>query len=159
MSDFEKAKRMLLSGGYTCVMCKGESVYTSFDRGVKPLVLWHESHINLRGFSAADKVIGKGAAFLYILIGVCKVYAGVISTPALNLLKEHGVVVEYGTEVDRIVNRKGDGICPFEEAVLDIEDAESAYTVIHKKMKEMNISTKVHYPKAFKEDCGSRKNI
>lgn len=139
MSDLEKSKQLLLSGGYTCVLCKNDLIYTSFERGVKPLVAWLESNKDLRTFSASDKVIGKGAAFLYVMLGVCAVYAKVISTPALNLLKKHGILVEYDTEVGSITNRKGDGMCPFELTVLHIEDTEAAYKAIRNKMKEMNI--------------------
>ncbi len=140
MSDLEKSKQILFSGGYTCVLCKGESVYTSFERGVKPLVAWLESGADFKNFSASDKVVGKGAAFLYILLGVCNIFANVISTPALKLLKDHGICVEFCTEVDSIINRKGDGICPFELAVMDIDDPEAAYKIIQNKMKELNIN-------------------
>ena len=64
-SDLLKAKKMLHEGGYTCVLCKSDKVYTSNERGVKPLLNWLDSNINLNDFCAADKVIGKAAAFLY----------------------------------------------------------------------------------------------
>lgn len=139
MSDLEKSRQLLLTNDYTCVLCKDESVYTSFERGVKPLVSWLESDTDLRGFSASDKVVGKGAAFLYIQLGVRSIYANVISTPALNLLKNYGIAVEFSTEVMGIINRKGDGICPFELTVLDIDDPEIALKAIRNKMNEMNI--------------------
>ena len=40
---------------------------------------------------------------------------------------------------EHIINRRGDGICPFEEAVMDVHDADSAYTAILKKMDAMQI--------------------
>ena len=139
MSDLEKAKQLLVSGGYTCALCKNGNIYTSKERGVKPLVEWLESDIDLHGFSAADKVVGKGAAFLYVLLGVYAVYANVISAPALELLHDRGILTEYGEKTDRVINRKGDGICPFEALVIDIDDAQSAYRAIREKMKQMNI--------------------
>lgn len=140
MNNLEKAKHTLLSGGYTCVLYKDTTVFTSFERGVKPLVLQFESKTDFKGFSAADKVVGKGAAFLYILLGVEALYANVISFPALELLQKCGVYVEYNTKTEYIINRKGDGICPFEAAVLDIDDAQKAYLAIRNKMSDMNIS-------------------
>ena len=60
MTDRFKARDLLESGDYTCVLQKGEVSYTSKERGVKPLFDWLESSVDLRGFSAADRVVGKG---------------------------------------------------------------------------------------------------
>ena len=137
--DLKKAKDLLMSGEYTCVLCKGESVYTSTQRGVKPLVQWHRSGTGFAAFSAADKVIGKATAFLYVLLQVRAVYAHVISRSALAVLRENGIDAEYGTLVENIINRKGDGICPFEATVTQIRTPDAAYTAILEKMQEMNI--------------------
>ena len=138
--DRNYAKERLLAEGYTCVLRRGKQEYTSTLRGVKPLVQWVESDLDLRGFSAADKVVGKATAYLYVLLGIRALYAHVISASALEVLKKHGIDVEYGTLAEHIINRAGDGICPFEAAVMDIHDPQSAYTAILEKMKAMNIT-------------------
>lgn len=140
ISDLEKAKQRLISGGYTCIICKGETEFISFDRGVKPLVKWLKEEKGLEGFSAADKVVGKATAFLYALLKVKAVYANVISESALSALKNHGIYTEYSEIVPNIINRQKDGICPFELAVLQTEDAKTAYKIILEKMSQMNIS-------------------
>lgn len=139
MKQLEKAKERLMSGGYTCVLCQGERIYTSTRRGVKPLVDWLESNRDFNGFFAADKVVGKGAAYLYVLLGVQGVYAQVISKPALQVLNRYGIYTGYETLVDAIINRQGNGICPFEQAVLKIDRPTAAYEAIRQKMQEMNI--------------------
>lgn len=135
----EKAKELLESGGYTCVLTNGDAVYTSTLRGVKPLAQFLESDTAFAGFSAADKVVGRATAYLYVLLGVQALYAQVISQPALAVLQENGIHTQYGNLVSNIINRKGDGICPFEAAVMDITDPQKAYTAIRQKMQEMNI--------------------
>jgi len=140
MIELDKAKEILLSEGYTCVLYKDGMLHTSTRRGVKPLVQWVEQGLDVRDYSAADKVVGKATAFLYLLLGVRAVYTHVISKSALRILQERGVHVEYETLVENIINRSGDGICPFEVAVLEIEEVQLAYTTIRIKMKEMNIS-------------------
>lgn len=140
MKDLTKAKEVLRSDGYTCVMCRENKVYTSDKRGVKPLVFWLEAGEKLQGFSAADKVVGKATAFLYVLHKVTSVYAHVISKSAFKVLTEHGISVEFDELADNIVNRRGDGICPFEAAVEDVSEPELAYEVIRMKMREMNIT-------------------
>lgn len=140
MTDLEKAKSLLLENNKaTCAIVKGDKIYISGLRGVKPLVQWYESSEDFDGFFAADKVVGKGAAFLYALLGVKEIYAGVISESALEVLKSYGIKAEYSTLVNNIINRKGDGICPFEEAVLNVDDKDKAYVKIKAKMQELNI--------------------
>ncbi len=139
MHNLYKAKELLLSGGYTCVISGNKTCYTSMLRGVKPLVQWLNEEIDVNGCCAADKVIGKATAFLYVLLGVTSVYAHVISKPALHVLQQHGVHIRYSTLVENIINRKGDGICPFEATVIDINDPQTAYEAILKKMTEMEI--------------------
>ncbi len=140
MKDLEKAKDILVAGGYTCVVLGKDKVFTSFERGVKPLARWHHQGCNFDGFVAADKVVGKATAFLYVLLNVESIYAGVISKSALKVLEMNGKSAKYGVLVDHIVNRSGDGICPFEKVVMDADDAEIAYKLILEKMKEMNLS-------------------
>ena len=140
MKELEFAKNMLLDNEYTCVICQEETVHTSTFRGVKPLVQWLDQGLDVKGFYAADKVIGRATAFLYVLLGVQAVYAHVISKPALEVLEAHQIQVQYGTLTDNIINRAGTGICPFEETVMGIEDPQNAYTAIRQKMKEMNIT-------------------
>lgn len=134
-----KAKELLESGGYTCVLTDGTNVYTSTLRGVRPLVQFLKSGTITSGFSAADKVIGKATAYLYVLLGVREIYAQVISEPAARVLQENGIYIQYGQMVSNIINRKGDGICPFEAAVMDISEPDKAYDAILLKMQEMNI--------------------
>ncbi len=139
MTDLKNAKNILQAGDYTCVLCKGNETVSSCLRGVKPLVSWYAGGREFSGFSAADKVVGKATAFLYTLLGVKAVYAGVLSRSALEALTGHGIETQYGTLVENIINRAGDGICPFEQAVLDISDSQTAYAAIREKMAAMHI--------------------
>ena len=139
MTNIENAKMILTSGGYSCVLCKDSELFTSSQKGIKPLVDYYKSNCSFNGFSAADKIVGKATAFLYLLLGVSAVYADVISSPALELLSKNGVYVGYDTKTDYIINRQGNGICPFENAVKDIEDPDTAYGIILDKMKELSI--------------------
>lgn len=140
MSTLNRAKEELLKEKYTCVLIKEDSIFYSRERGVKPLVQFILSKEDFKDCIAADKVIGKATAFLYIILQVKKIYASVISKKALEILMKNNIDVEYDLLVDNIRNRKNDGICPFEEAVIDIEDQNKALKVIISKMREMNIS-------------------
>lgn len=135
--DLTKACSLLDTGEYTCVICQGSTVHTATERGVKPLLDWLDSGIDLTGYSAADKVVGRATAFLYHLLGVKAVYAHVMSRPAAQVLNAHGIRAQAGKFVDGIINRKGTGPCPFEAAVMEIEDSVEALAAVRARMAQM----------------------
>ncbi len=121
-TDFERAKNLLEDNNYTCVLCKGGEAYTSTERGVKPLLDMLDGTENLNGFSAADKIVGKAAAMIYVLLGVKEVYAEVLSRAGAEVFAKYNIACEYGKLTEQIINRNGDGICPMEKAVQEIDD-------------------------------------
>ena len=136
-NDLTKARTLLDTGSYTCVVCRGDSLHTATERGVKPLLSWLDAGLDLGGFSAADRVVGRATAFLYCLLGVKAVYAGVMSRPAAQVLRSHGIAAEAGQLVEGIINRKGTGPCPFEAAVMEITDAGEALKAIRERMARL----------------------
>lgn len=135
MEDLLNARQLLASGGYTCVLQKGDRVYTSYHRGVRPLMELLEEDV--AGFCAADKVVGKATALLYCLLGIRALWAGVISDAALEVLAVHNIPVQWETRVSQIQNREGTGRCPMEQATADITDPKDAPAAIRKKLEEL----------------------
>lgn len=133
-SDLTKAAALLNSGAYTCVLCRGDAVFTGTERGVRPLLGWLDGGVDLNGFSAADRVVGKAAAFLYVLLGAAAVYAPVMSEAATSVLAENGIQAHCGQTVKQIVNRAGTGICPMEEAVAEIAEPAAAAAAIKARL-------------------------
>lgn len=140
MDNLTKAWNLLESDNYTCVVCKEDSVYTATMRGVAPLLNWLDDGTDLAGFSAADRVVGRGAAFLYCLLGVKEVRARVMSHPAAEVLRAYGIHADADTFVDGIINRAGTGPCPFEAAVMEIQEAEQALIAIRDKRRQIQNS-------------------
>ena len=133
----EKARKMLEQGSYTCVICGENLTLTATERGVKPLAAWLEEGRNLENCWAADKVVGKATAYLYCLLKVRGVYARVVSRPALEVLRANGIEARYDTLAEYIINRRGDGMCPFEQTVLESDDPASAWALIRQKLESM----------------------
>ena len=131
------SKKRLVSGGYTCVLYNGESEIVSSERGVSFLLGLYNSGKDYSGYVSADKVVGKGAALLYALLGIKEIYASVISESALSVLQKSGIACTYDTLVPHIINRRGDGICPIESATMDIENPEDAPTTIIKTLEKL----------------------
>ncbi len=133
----------LLKNGYTFAAVNGETVLTSEKRGVEPLLELINSGGTLKGMSAADKVVGKAAAFLYVLLAPAELYAEVISKHALTVLTNFGIPVEYGTVAEAIQNRSKTGFCPMETAVLNVSEPIRALEVI-RDTKRMLENSNVH---------------
>ena len=140
MTDVARAKALLVDSNYTVVLCHGDATHTDTRRGVAPLLVLLDRGEDVSGFAAADKVVGKAAAFLYLRLGVAAVHATVISAPAYDLLTAHGVAVTYDTLVPAIRNRAGDGYCPMETVTLPLTDPVEAEVAIRKRLAELKKS-------------------
>lgn len=123
---------------YTCRIVRGEEeIYRSTERGIAPLIAIVDGGIDVAGAVAYDKIVGKAAALLYVLTGVGAVHAGVLSKAAARLFDENGIAYTYETLTENIINRKGDGVCPMEETVRDVDSPVAAYTVLKQKLRDM----------------------
>ena len=131
------AKKILIENNYTCVLYSNEIEHHSNLRGVKPLIDFLESDCEFRGFFAADKVVGAGAAHLYVLLGVKAVWAKLMSKDAVDILQTNGIDACYDDVVPYIINRSGDGACPIEEAVKGINDSNQALIIITKTLEKL----------------------
>ena len=139
--DLEKAVHLLASGTYTCVLCRGDEVYTSTKRGVAPLLGWLDTGTQLKGFSAADRVVGRATAYLYHLLGVREVFARVMSRPAAQVLADCGIVASWETLVDAIENRQQTGPCPMEHATRNSTTPEEALAAIREVLKHLTANS------------------
>ncbi len=136
--NLENAKLLLKQDGRTLAAVNGEKRIISNQRGIHPLLDLLEEKQSLRGFSAADKVVGKAAALLYVLLEPDEIYAEVISEAALNVLTQNGIKTEYKILAAAIRNRSGTGFCPMETAVRGTEDPRKALTLIREKLSELS---------------------
>ena len=123
--DLEQAKALLENNEeYTCAACRAGENFAS-------------EGTDLSGASAADRIVGKAAAFLYVLLGVRTVYAPLMSVPARETLRAHSIEAIADTVVPAIRNRTDTGFCPMESAVWDISDPHEAKAALERKISEM----------------------
>ena len=138
MLPLEQAKSLLLTSAGTIAVVSNGEVFTSQERGVKPLLhLLTEKKGFLKGASVADKVIGKAAALLMVLGEIKEVHTLIISEPAIKVFEKYNIPCFYDKKVNRIVNRTGDGLCPMETLCLDVEEPQEAFTKIKEKLSKM----------------------
>ncbi len=141
MSDLARAVA-LLTGEHTCILCAGELLLTSQKRGIVPLLELYEEG-RLKNAALADKIIGKAAALLLILGRAKAVHGQVMSESAYALLTRAGMTVTYGELVPYIINRRGDGMCPMEEAVAALSSPEDAPAALRAALARLKSSTAV----------------
>lgn len=125
----EKAKRMIREGRASCVIIRHNAIIrTASGQGISPLISIYENEPDiLKDALVVDKIVGKAAAIMLVLGGAKRVYGEVMSAAACDYLSARGCRAGYGERIDVISNRTGDGICPLENSVLDIDDPETGY--------------------------------
>lgn len=140
----QKLIRLLEEGNYSCVLAKNGEKRTYTRKGVADLynLVIHDPEF-LQGASLADKVIGKGAAALIIKGGIAEIYTHVISRPALELLRQHGLQPEYTQITDHIINRNGDDWCPVEKLCYPESDIEQMTIRIGEFLNSISKETKL----------------
>ena len=143
-SNTEKAKALLEESGCTCVFAFGGQLEQCSERGLRPLLAKLGTDALPAGFSAADKVVGKAPAFLYVLLGAGEVYAPVMSRAAKELLEQHGIGAYCGRLVEDIQNRSGTGPCPMEAAVRSAATPEEALGCIREAIRLMQQKQTAH---------------
>lgn len=138
MKDIEIAKNEL-KDNITCVLVKDEIIYKSELKGIAPVMKCLNENIDLKGFSVADKVVGRAAAFLFIKAGIKEIYTEIISDGAIQLLNDYNIPFTYNTKVDKIINKTGDDICPMEKTVINVDNhnPEEAYILLNEKIKSL----------------------
>ncbi len=133
--ELSRAKE-LLKDDVTLALVGREEIVRR-ERGIAPLIALLEEKRDVRGYAAADRIVGKAAAFLYVLLGVGAVYAEVMSAPAEEALSRFRIPFEAKTHTERIINRAGTGLCPMECAVEGIGEPADALPILQRKLAEL----------------------
>lgn len=124
--DLKEWLALLEREGLSLLIVKeGEIIFQSSDHGLKPLLEAASSPQlapAIEGSTVIDKVVGKAGALLICYFQGKRVYARTLSRLAAKLLERNGV----DFEAEEVVEAIGGG-CPFEQAVLEIDDPEEAF--------------------------------
>lgn len=129
---------LLKKNNFSCVLYNQNKMISKTQRGIRPLMEILDSGEDFSGFCVVDKVVGKAAAFLYVLLGIKKVYAMVISKPASDVLNQYGIDLEYEVLTEKIQNRTKTGLCPMETAVFYIDNPNQALSILREKLIELS---------------------
>lgn len=130
MDSLQSAINLIKEETATCVVMKDHKIIKTISgQGIAPVIDLYEQGV-LKDAFVADKIIGKAAAMIMVLGGVKEVYGKVMSRAGKEYLESRGVKVSYGQCIDMISNRAGNGICPMERTVMEIEEPAEALTAL-----------------------------
>ncbi len=131
----KKAIKLIDEKKATCVVVRdGKIISCESPVGISHLLDLYDKGI-LKDSYVADTVIGKAAAMIFSLAGVKGCYGMTLSSLGAKWLQENNIPYSYKEKAEIIINRKGDGMCPMEETVLEITDSERAIELLKKKVK------------------------
>lgn len=132
-----KAIKLVKTGKATCVTLRNGHIETEAStKGIAYIIDLYEKDM-LSGAFVADKIVGKAAAMIFTLGGVSSIYAENISDSAVEWLEKHRIPCEYNNRSEYIINRKGDGMCPMELTVQNINNEIEAIVALKKKIEEL----------------------
>ncbi|MFA6619196.1 MAG: DUF1893 domain-containing protein [Candidatus Neomarinimicrobiota bacterium] len=136
--DITLAKSFLGKENRVLLIVKhGEVIFSSSKNGIQPFfdALDTRSKNEYLGCSIADKVIGKAALMLAAYLGAKGVYTPLASQHAVDAGQALTLDLKADAVVPYIINRQGDGMCPMEEAVLDIDEPEAAFIALKRRLE------------------------
>ena len=76
MTDIEIAVNNL--SGHSICLCRNGESFTDDGRGISPMMRFLAEGMELNGYSAADVIVGKAAAMLFVKAGIVCVHGKVI---------------------------------------------------------------------------------
>ena len=129
MLDIEIARSDIREKGFALSVVKdGKTMLQSKTPGVSALVTAIEKdRQSFRGASAADKVLGRAAAMLFVYSEVKCLFALLASQDAIVTLERFGMPFECEKTVAKILNRNQTSTCPFESLIQDVENPQDAF--------------------------------
>ena len=133
------AREQILKNKAGCLIIKnGRIIRQANGRGIAPILDLYRQHSgDMQNAILVDKVIGKAAAMVAVCGKVRRVHAELICDSAVELLKKHDIQVSWTLKVENILNRRRDGLCPMESAVLNVSDPQTGLIVLEKAVAAM----------------------
>ena len=124
MSNIDTAKEEFSKDDYSFVIAGEGKIITNKEKGLKSVIDLIESGEDFSEYSLCDKITGRAAAFLYVLLGIEAVHAKKMAKLAVQILDRAEIEYSYDEmiEIDPVelsVLRSGSAI----QAIEDIKKA------------------------------------
>jgi hypothetical protein len=133
IQDINLARVTLSSEDYSIVVIRDGKILThEKGDGIKPIMkVIDELGAEMEGKVVGDRILGKASAFLCRYSKVKGVYSPQATKTAIAILIIGGIPCQADEMIPLIKNRSGDGLCPFEKMLQNIESPEEAYKILN----------------------------
>ena len=137
MKDLETARIRLKEGNLSLVIAKnGKIIFETRSHGLRGFL----QAINLLDkelaeSSIADRIMGRAAALLSVYSNVSAVFAVTISKEGIKMLEDNNIPYQFESCVPKILNSKGDDMCPFEKLTITLTNPAKAYSKLKSLIK------------------------
>ena len=132
INDMNRARKILSSEDYSIVVIRKEKILShKKGDGIKPILeVIKELGYEMNGTIVGDRILGKASAFLCRYSKVKGVFSPQATKTAIAILIVGGIPCQVGEIIPFIKNRSGDGLCPFEKMLQNVESPEEAYKIL-----------------------------
>ncbi len=134
--DMALASKILKEKNFSIVVIKhGKILNKKKGEGIKPILeLINERGEKIKNTVIGDRILGRASAFLCRYAKVSGVYSPQATKTAIAILLLGGIPCQVDELVPYIKNRNGDGLCPFEDLLKDVEKPDGAYKLLKEKI-------------------------
>lgn len=136
MNNLDLAKEEFSKDNYSFVLAGEGKLITSKEKGLKPIIDLIESEEDFSDFSICDKITGRAAAFLYVLLGIEKVHAKKMAKLAIQILDRAEIEYSYDELIETVLDMDMKEIDKIELSVLRSGSAIQAIEDIKKALTE-----------------------
>jgi len=132
IKDINLARVILSSEDFSIVIIRdGKILSHKKGDGIKPILkIIEELGDEIKGTVVGDRILGKASAFLCSYSKVKGVYSPQATKTAIAILIIGGIPCQADEMIPFIKNRTGDGLCPFEKMLQNVETPEEAYKIL-----------------------------
>ncbi|MEF8879175.1 MAG: DUF1893 domain-containing protein [Candidatus Thermoplasmatota archaeon] len=136
IDDLKFARENLNKSDCSILVVKdGEILLEKQGYGIKPLLeTIEELEGDMKEAVVGDKLLGKAAALLCRYAEVKSVYAPRGTKTGLAVLIVGGVPSRVDELIPFIKDKSGDGVCPFEKILEDVDKPAEAYQILKEKV-------------------------
>lgn len=133
-ADLAAEMMKLIDDGQSIVVARhGVIIARAKGDGIKPAIDMLDAG-KLSGAVVFDRIVGRAAAAIFVSGGVKSVHAKVMSKSAKEFLKANNVTAYPVELVEKIRNRSGNGICPMEKTVENLDKADEMVKNLRSKL-------------------------
>jgi hypothetical protein len=127
----------------TASLCAADNevlVYCETGRGISPLLtaIERERSCAHKSMDWGDKLVGRAAGLLLVLVSPRSVFAATMSAGAADVLRVAGIPFTCDILIPDVLNREGTGPCPMEAAVRSVDEPLAALETLERLVQTMS---------------------